>query len=233
MAHTFGKASVRATSSANPITSSAFAVEVAETVIVLMIKVVGGTDRTGGAPTFAGQTMLQASTAQKAAASPEAIAELWYLLDPPAGSYTASIPNAGSLTLFYTLASGKAKPGAGSALDGVSGANNTSTNPAPGSITTTQDGDIGFAIVAAGAQSWGPSAQAGTVIANNDDGANGGGEQYHLQATAGATNLNWTFGTSDDWGAVAAYFKEVEPVGLNNYLCIKGDNGVSVVGGIC
>lgn len=228
MAHTFGKASARATSSANPSTTSAFAVEKEETVLVLMIKIVGGTDRTGGAPTFAGATMTQASTAQKAATSPEGGCELWYLLEPPIGSYTASIPNAGSLTLFYTLASGKAKPGSGSAYDGATGTNNTSTNPDPGAIITTQDGDIGFAICASGAQSWGPSAQAGTVIANSDDGTNGGGEQYHLQATAGTINLNWTFGTSDDWGAVAVYFKEVPAVGLNNYLSVKSESGVSV-----
>jgi len=199
-----------------------------ETVLVLMLKIDGNTDRAGGAPSFAGRTMTQASTTQKAASSPEAGCELWYLLSPPVGSNTATIPNTGALNVFYTIATGKAALGGKSAFDVAGGANGTSTNPAPGNLTTTQDGDIGFAVVASGAQSWGPSAQAGTVIANTDDGAHGGGEQYHLQSTLGVANLGWTFGTSDDWGAVAAYFKEVAPNAINNYMGFRVDTGISV-----
>lgn len=195
-----------------------------------MLKTVGATDRAGGLPAFAGLAMTQAATTQKAAASPEAGCELWYLLNPPVGIWTATIPNTGSLTIFYTLATGKAKPGGKSAFDGAAGANNTAANPAPGSITTSQDGDIGFAVTAGGWQTWAPSARAGTQIADTDDGAHGGGEQYHLQATAGAIDLGWTFGTSDDWGAVAVYFKEVPPNALENYKTVKAESGLSVGG---
>lgn len=172
--------------------------------------------------------MLQANTTQKAAASPEASAEIWYLLNQPLGTWTCTIPNTGALNIFLTLATGKAKAGGHSALDVAGGANNTSTNPAPGSLTTTEDGDIGFAIVASGAQTWGPSARAGTQIADTDDGAHGGGEQYHLQATKGAIDLGWTFGTSDDWGAVAVYFKEIPPHAFINYQHPRCDSGMSV-----
>lgn len=224
MAHTFGKASTRASSTSNPITAS-FTTEVGETVLVLCMTVGGATDRTGGAPTFAGRTMTQASTTQKAAASPEASAELWYLVNPPIGTYNVSIPNAGSLTVFYTLATGRAAPGGKSELGVVNGANGTSANPSPGAVTTTKNGAIGFAVVATGAQTWSPSAQAGTgfggtgtSLGNFDDGAFGGGMQYHLQAALGATTLNWTFATSEDFGAVVAYFNEVEPVSAPNLL---------------
>jgi hypothetical protein len=176
---------------------------------VLLLKTAGGTDRTGGAPTFAGLTMTQASTTQKAAASPEAGAELWYLLQPPAGANTGSIPNAGTLTLYYTWATGKAAPGHVSLLDGANGGNGTSTNPTPGAVVTTTNGDIGFAIAASGVTTWAPTAQAGNVIANTDDGTHGGGEQYYLQDTPGSITLNWTQG-SDDWGAVAAFFRQVK-----------------------
>lgn len=174
--------------------------------------------------------MTQANSTQKAAASPEGSAEIWYLLNPPVGTWTCSIPNSGTLTIFYTLATGKAKSGGKSALDVAGGANGTSTNPAPGSVTTTEDGDIGFAIVASGAQTWNPSARAGTQIADTDDGSNGGGEQYHLQATKGAIDLNWTFGTSDDWGAVCVYFKEVPPCAFNNCLRVYGGDGLQIGG---
>lgn len=193
-----------------------------------MLKTVGATDRAGGALVFAGLTMTQASTTQKAAASPEAGCEIWYLLNPPIGTWTATIPNTGALTIFYTFSTGRAKAGGKSALDGVSGTNATSANPAPGSITTTQDGDIGFAITAGGWQTWAPSAQVGTVISNVDDGAHGCGQQYHLQATAAAVNLGWTFATSEDWGAVAVYFKEVPPNSFNNYMGIKSNSGMWV-----
>lgn len=225
MAHTIGTIPARASSTANPITFS-HAITQGETVLVLMLKVDGATNRTGGSPTWGGYTFQQASTTQKAAASPEASCELWYVLNPLPGTNTLTIPNAGSLTVFYQVATGRALNGGYSALDVTTSANGTSANPAPGSVTTTQDGDIGFAVVATGAQTWSPSAQAGTVISNNDDGAHGGGTQYHLQATMGAINLGWTFGTSDDWGAVVAYFKEVLPNRLNNYGYVRVGDGM-------
>lgn len=228
MAHLFGKSSTRTSSASNPITTAAFTIERGETVLVLLLKIVGATNRNTGAPTFAGLTMTQGNTVQKAVTSPEASCELWYLLNPPAGSWTATIPNSGALTVFYTLVTGRAQAGGRSAFDVAAGANNTSANPAPGSVTTTEDGDIGFAITAGGWTTWAPSAQAGTLIANTDDGAHGGGEQYHLQATKGAIDLGWTFVTSDDWGAVAAYFKEVPPPNLNNYMGARADSGISV-----
>lgn len=230
MAYTFGKNSTRTSSTGNPITTASFSVIAGETVLVLLLKVNGGTNRAGGSPTFAGLTLTQANSTQKAAASPETSAELWYLLNPPVGTWTATIPNTGALTIFYTLATGKAKAGGRSAFDVASGANGTSANPAPGSVTTTEDGDIGFAIVATGAQTWAPSARSGTQIADTDDGADGGGEQYHLQATKAAIDLNWTFATSDDWGAVCAYFKEVPPNSFENYKSFRGDSGLSLFG---
>lgn len=228
MAHTFGKASTRTSSAGNPITTAAFSIVTGETVLVLMLNVQSATSRAGTAPTFAGLTMTQANSTQKAVTTPEASCELWYLVNPPIGSFTCTIPNTGALTIFYTLATGKAKGGGRSAFDGANGGNNTAVNPSPGAVVTTEDGDIGFAVTAGGWQLWAPSAQVGTIIANTDDGATGGGEQYHLQSAKGSATLSWTFGTSDDWGAVVAYFKEVPPPNINNYMGIRADSGMSV-----
>lgn len=230
MALKFGKNSTRTSSSGNPITTASFTVERNERVLVLMLKVVGGTDRAGGAPTFGGQTMLQASSTQKAVSSPEASAEIWYLLDPPVGASTCTIPNTGSATIFYTLATAKStsiKNGM-TYLEGANGGNNTSTNPTPGSVTVVSPDAIGFAITAGGWTTWAPSAQAGTIIANTDDGAHGGGEQYLIVSSPGSSTLSWTFGTSDDWGAVAAYFSEDPAVAINNYQHVTADSGISV-----
>jgi hypothetical protein len=182
-----------------------------DSVVAVLIKVTGASARTGGAPTLAGVAMTQASTAQFAAASPEAGAELWYTLNPnAAGSTALTIPDGNAVAGFYTVVSGQASTGV-AGLTNAAGANGTSTNPAPGSITPTAAGDIGFAIVASGATTWNPSPQAGTVIANTDDGAHGGGEQYVIAPNTTGINLGWTFGTSDDWGAVAVFFKEAPP----------------------
>lgn len=229
MAHTLGTTTTRANSSSNPVTSGTLALVQEDTVVVLLLKVDGATDRTGGSPTFNGQVMTQASTTQKAAASPEASCELWYLLNPVprlmnAGSYTASIPNAGTLSLYNTLITGRAKSGARSALDVAGGANNTSANPSPGALVTTEDGDFGVAVFCSGLTDADPATPAqtgfgtgtGTPVGTFDDGNHGGGQQYHLQSTKGSTDLGWTVG-SDDWGCVAAYFKEVPTHALNNY----------------
>lgn len=227
MAHTIGSIPARASSAANPISVSQ-AVLSGETVFVLMLKTVGATNRNSGAPTWGGYTFQQASTVQKAAASPEASCELWYIVNPLPRTDTLTIPNSGALTIFYQIAMGRAKAGCFSKFDVASGANGTSSNPAPGSVTTTEDGDIGFAITAGGWQTWAPSAQAGTLISNDDDGAHGGGTQYHLQASKGAIDLGWTFATSEDWGAVVAYFREIPAVKMNNYGYVRVGSGMSV-----
>lgn len=229
MALTFGKNSTRTSAASNPITTASFTIDSNEKLLVLMLKVNGATNRAGGSPTFGGQTMTQANSTQKAVTSPEASAELWYLLDPPTGANTASIPNTGLLTIFYTLATAKASSTTSGivVLDGANGGNNTSTNPTPGAVVCTDYGGIGFAITAGGWTSWNGS-PTGTLIANTDDGADGGGEQYFVVTNPGSKTLDWLFGTSDDWGAVAAFFKESKAaVRFNNYLGVDVGNGAS------
>lgn len=227
MAHTIGSLPARASSTANPITFTQ-AVAEGETVMVVMLKVNGATDRAGGALTWNGFTLQQAGSTQKAAASPEASTELWYLLNPPAVSRTLTIPNTGGLTIFYQVAFGRAALGGKSKFNAVAGTNGTSTNPSPGAIASCLAGDIVFATVCSGATTWSPSAQAGTVIQNTDDGAHGGGTQYSLRGADGSFTASWTFGTSDDWGAVAASFSEVAPNSFENYKRIRADDGVTV-----
>lgn len=225
MAHTIGSLPARASSAGNPITFSQ-AVLVGETVLVVMLKVNGATNRAGGALTWGEFTLTQANTTQKAATSPEASTELWYLENPPPGTKTLTIPNTGALTIFYQVALGRAKGGGRSKFNAANGGNATSTNPTPGAIASCRAGDIVFATVASGATTWAPSAQAGTVIQNTDDGAHGGGTQYSIRGADGSFTLNWTFGTSDDWGAVSAAFSEVEPHALQNYMAVKVGDGM-------
>ncbi len=230
MAHTIGSLPARASSAGNPITFSQ-AVAAGETVLVVMLKVNGATNRAGGSLTWGEFTLTQANSTQKAAASPEASAELWYLLNAPPGSQTLTIPNSGALTIFYQVGFGKAALGGKSQFNAAAGTNGTSTNPSPGAIASCLAGDIVFAVVATGAQTWAPSGRAGTQIQDTDDGADGGGTQYSLRGSDGSFTASWTFGTSDDWGAVAAAFSEIPPNRLENYKRVKADSGVSVAVG--
>jgi hypothetical protein len=226
MPHTIGAIAARASSTANPITF-AHVVNAGETVLVVMLKVDGATDRTGGALTYGSQTLSQANSTQKAAASPEASTELWYLVNPVVGSATLTIPNAGGLTVFYQIATAKAPAGGASVFSVAWGTNGTSANPSPGTAALPEAGNIIFATVASGAQAWAPSAQTGTVIQNTDDGVHGGGTQYLIVNTPvpGGQAMSWTQ-ASDDWGAVAAAFSERPAVSFNNHLAVNVGDGM-------
>jgi len=215
MQYALGRA--RASATGNPITFS-YDVVRGDSVLVLLLKVNGGTNRAGGAPTWGSQTFTQRNSTQKAASSPEASCELWDLLNPVPGTQTLTIPNTGSLTVFHTVAIGRDPNVKPVRFVAANGGNATSTNPTPGAITIDEDGAIAFAIAAGGWQTWAPSPQVGTVINNNDDGAHGEGSQYFRQQIHGALTLSWTFGTSDDWGAVVAAYAPLPSIINNNYL---------------
>lgn len=211
MAHVFGSTVLaRSSAATSPITRSATTGS-GDTVLVLMLNVVSATNRAGTAPTFNGVAMTQANSTQKAATSPEASAELWYLVNPLIGTADVVIPNTGALTIFSAVYTGRAGAGMTSAFDAANGTNATSTNPTTNAIVATVNGAIYFATTAGGWQTFAPAGRAGTSLYETDDGATGGGGQYLLQATAASQAMTWTFATSDDWGAVGAAFKEVTP----------------------
>lgn len=226
MAHTYALGQARTASTGNPITFS-YSVQAGDTIICLLLNVMGGTDRAGGSPTWGSYTFTQRNTVHKAAVSPEASAEFWDILNPFPGTATITIPNTSALTVVYTVAIGRAAGGGYSAFMGTSGGNATSTNPTPGAVTITDAGGIGFAITAGGWNNWLPTAQTGTVIANSDEGSSGG-EQYVLDPPIGQHTLSWTFATSDDWGAISTYYKEIPPRVFNNYQAVKAADGISV-----
>jgi hypothetical protein len=229
MGWTVGQLPTRFTGTANPLTS-AQALLMGEAVFGLMIKARGAADRTGGAPTWNGRTFTQVGTTQKAAASPEASAELWVLLNETPGSGLISIPNAGSLTLHVQPAMLKAGSRVCSLGQSFTG-NGTSTNPTPGTAPSALPDVAAFlSIAVSGATNFSPavptSANA-TLITANDDGADGGATLYSVSQSMGGDDLGFTFGTSDDWGCVAGMFLE-ESINLNNYKHVRADSGISV-----
>lgn len=215
MAHTLDT-SARVTGAASP-TTTTYTCGAGTTVLTVGIVTGGTVARAGGAPTYNGVALTQAGTSQQAAATPETITELWYLLNPGTGSaLTLSIPNTGSRSLFIGIASFKAAAGLASRFDLAAGANGTSTNPTA-SITPTKNGAAIMAACGNGATTWAPSAITGTAAIpagtnGTDDGAFGDSFMYFLQATAAAKAMTWTFATSEDWAVCLAAFYEVSPI---------------------
>lgn len=213
MSHTFGTGSqVINFSGLNPVSGN-FTTNTGDTVLVCLLACEGNNH--GGTPTFNSVALTQAGTTQKASAAPEGSAELWYLLNPPIGTFSLSIPNAGGGTITADVATGRSSTSV-SYFDSTAGDNNTSTNPTV-TISPVGNGTIIFSIVFSGAQTWAPSAQDGTIINNQDKGNTGYGTQYKLQAAAAPQAMGWTFATSEDWGTVVAAFKS-NNAGLLNLL---------------
>ena len=205
MAHSFDT-TTRFTGSGSPVTQ-AYTCGSGTTVLCVTIVTEGGTDRTGGAPTYNGVALTQADSTRKHSAAPEQSAELWYLLAPATGSsLTISVPNTGSFNLFCQASSYKAGAGKTSALDTSNGGSGASSNPSV-SVTTTLGGAVIVAVLGDGAAS-NPSAQTGTLLSSTDNGAFSDSHQYTLQTFAGAVASGWTVST-DDWGCCVAAFKEV------------------------
>jgi hypothetical protein len=215
MAHTLGNSSTRANSASTTITTATFTPDSGVTCLVLKLWVLSATSRAGGAPTYNGVTMSQAGSTQKAASSPEISVEIWYLTGASAAvAATASIPNSGGLTIHYTFCTGKAGSGKTSAYDNAVGSNNTSTNPSCGAFTMAAN-SIGFALAGTGLQTPGTFTASHTALeAVFDAGATGGASQYHINNAGGSVTFSWT-ANSDDWGAAAVSFGEVNVYSLS------------------
>lgn len=226
MAYTIGTITARVSSSGNPITAS-ITVLPGEKVLCVMLVPGGATNRAGGALMWGEFTFTQANTTQKAATTPEASAEVWYLINPPPGTKTLTIPNTGALVIAYVVARASPKAGGQATFLNANGANATSTNPT--CTVTMGDGNaILFACVGNGATTWAPSARTGTQISDTDAGTYGDGFQYLLvNAVVATQEMGWTFGTSDDWGTVAAAFGEVPPKAFENYYSVRVGDGMA------
>jgi hypothetical protein len=200
----------------NPITGSIAVNPNRDTLVVLMLINAGGAARSGGAPTFGANTMLQVDTSRRGGTSPEISAEMWYITASGIGQATItdtdiSVPNGGADRIAFDLVSAYAGPGKTSVLQVATGSAvaSTSTNPYC-TITTTAGSTMIFEVVANGANTWAPTARTGnfTNINDNDIGNYGGGMMYAITNIVGPITGSWTFATAEDWGVVMGAFGE-------------------------
>lgn len=224
--HYLGAYTTQVSGTGNPQTLSV-TVNPGDTVLAVMIVVVGATLRTGGAPSWNGITLTQAGSTQQAATSPETSVELWYLENPKPAVANVSVPNSGALTVRVSAVTAISSSGA-SQFNAANGANGTSTNPAA-SVTTTADGCFVAAVLGGGHTDITLGTPALTQLWETDHGANGSSGQYTVQSTAGAQSTNWTHGTSDDWAICNAAFAPVRAASrIENYKGVGSTTGLSV-----
>lgn len=204
--HSFDAKGQTSGSSANPVTLS-FTTTSGTTVLVVGLAMRSVSARAGGAPTFNGVALTQANTTKVAAS--EVSAELWYLLDPPIGTYTISVPNSGGLTMTLMASSYKAASGKTSALDVAGGWVGNTVNPSNNLITTTY-GDAVVDIMAHGLN----TAETGrnqVLLYATDQGQWNTAGQYALQTTAGSITFSHTI-AADNWAHLMVSFKEQSQV---------------------
>jgi hypothetical protein len=111
-------------------------------------------------------------------------------------TYTLSIPNANTVTLFVTLASFCANNSNRytSIFDSATGNTVSSTNSSI-VTTTTYDGCVLFQVQGCGNNNP-PTANNQTLLYKVDRGSYSDDTQYCLQATAGTINFTWNFNSS-------------------------------------
>lgn len=202
-AFTFGtKAKLPATATVTSANPATFTINCPANTGVLWLGIVvqATTARSGGAPTYNGVAMTAGIPKTNAGGTPEENAETWYMLDPPTGSaLTISVPNAGAIAMAMIAATGtKESPTDVPSRIGGSAVTGSSTNPS-GNSSTGATGDIVFALIGNGAQTWNPTARTGTQLYDSDAAAWGIGAQYEITASTAAVAMGWTFGTSEDW----------------------------------
>jgi hypothetical protein len=166
------------------------------TLLVLGLVYAAAASRIGGSPTYNSVTMTQANTTRNAT---ETSCEMWYLIDPTSGvSYTLSIPNTNTRTLYVTLSSySTLNPRRyTSVLDTTNGNSTTSINSSL-SVTTTYNGSLIVQTHGCGNNSI-PTSNNKTLLFSVDRGNFSDNNQYELQTTAGTTAFTWNF-SNDDW----------------------------------
>lgn len=193
------------------------------------------TPRTAGdiTPTYNGVAMTDSGLGIIDSGN-ESIVELWYLVNPAAGSNTISVPNTNSrpITPITSAWSGvdTADPLDVVNSDSVSfGSNNPNVN-----VTTSAAGELIHDVMMAG-QSDVPIANSHILISSIDQGGNTTNAQYTLLDGSSGITLEWTLAAQDDWAMIVASFNPsgAPPAGdIESIADVDWDANVGKVGGV-
>lgn len=205
-AHTFDYKKEIAESTANPIVSW-YNTSVGTTLLVMEIFVTTTASRAQTAPTYNGVDLTIAGT-YLGDTGGEGTAEIWYMLNPPIGNYTISVPD-DQTDASVVISSYKTASGYTSAFDATatnSSGSSEFANPSV-SITTSVAGDVVVDALFDGLTS-APTANNNVLLYSRDTGQEDYASQYNLSSSAQTFRMNYTL-TTEQYQLVVAAFKEV------------------------
>lgn len=135
---------------------------------------------------------------------------IFYKANSAGGANTVTVTNVtgpvGTIRMSISEFSGVATV---SPLDQINAAQGSSTTPASGNVTPTENGEL---LCCGGSGNTGTTYTAGTdftkVVNVPSAAACRVGGEYYVQPTAAAHNGTWTYGTSNQWTSVLASFKQ-------------------------
>lgn len=165
--------------------------------LIVMIAVRNGTDTISGV-TYNGDALTLANTSS----GNNMKSEIWYRVNPDAGTNSVSI--SGSFgDDYWAVAASYSGVDTSDPLNNINDGTGTGTNP---SISVTPDENSALVVGVVASEDGVPATGTGeTTIANGDGGTWGAGFSYAIQGVAGAQAVNWTLG-ADNWaGAVASF----------------------------
>lgn len=191
--------------SGNPFTQS-ITMGSAPAIVIAVLFINGTTARTGGAPTIGGNTMTDSSHGFVFDSGGECGVEIWYKIEPGAGSQTLSVPNTGGVSMDVSIMSFNSTGGSAS-VDQSNSASGTTANPSVTVASVTANALV-LGGLGSGYRNVPTAGGAYTLVHTYDAGNQTWGSEYDLDAGSGG-GVAVDFGQSaDDWGLIGITFNE-------------------------
>ena len=160
--------------------------------------------RVGGAPTYNGVAMTDSGQGIVEGAS-RSIVEMWFVVNPAAGSNTISIPNTSDTNINLAVSAWSGVDTA-DPLDTSESDFSASGNTASVTLTTAAANELIIDAMEVGEGTI-PSANSHTLIFSISTGAQCTNAQYTLDDGSGGITLDWTLGQAgEDWAMIVAAF---------------------------
>lgn len=163
--------------------------------------------RTGGAPTYGGTAMSPVMSGS----ATEVAADMWYIINPPAGLQNISVPNAGTQEQFLIFVTAQCGAGSSSIFLSQSMRIATEANPTvtinASGMSSGQGAVWYMAGLDSGLQSIG-STGTDRIVFVQDAGSQGWAVQVTSASIATTKTISWTNATSDDYVYIIGAFGE-------------------------
>jgi len=219
VAFTVDATGVQSVGTSQPRTMSYTTTSDCKVVVLCVVGIDNNTELQGGTVTYGGQTMTKLHPAlQLGGPGFETAVGIWYLIEPPTGSYSFSYPNAGDNTIRLYGIGFRCASGYLPAIDDQDYLENSSGGANPALPSMTASGAwAGVAVMGNGYRNDASADSHTTIGTLNDEGSCNSGAQYGIGSSSGSVVFSWTQ-NSDDYALEGLLLKEVEDTGEDHPL---------------